>query len=207
MNYALAQIYLLLSFCAPLCTLHLCVNFYYNPVCGCLCHHQRQQHPWPPLLNFASVVAVVVVIVLGSCLLLLAPSHPPNMPLLQTTCNSFSSLGPAQKQSWENCFCRPHWGRWCLSVGLLSSPLPILLLLLPRAAVDWHYVVTDFNCIPRKGDTHTHTYLKYHTLIHTCTSLTFVSHVQNCNFVSVGVGVVGVTFSIFPLSVQKIVTL
>lgn len=51
------------------------------------------------------------------------------MPLLQTTCNSFSSLGPAQKQSWENCFCRPHWGRWCLSVGLLSSPLPILLLL------------------------------------------------------------------------------
>lgn len=129
MNYALAQIYLLLSFFTPLCTLHLCVNFYYNPVRGWLCHHQRQQHPWPPLLNGASVV--VVVIVVGSCLLLLlAPSHPPNMPLLQTTCNSFSSLGPAQKQSWENCFCWPHWGRWCPSVGLLSSALPILLLLL-----------------------------------------------------------------------------
>lgn len=139
---------------------------------------------------------------------MLAPTHPPNMPLLQTTCNSFSSLGPAQRQSWENCFCRAHWGRWCLSVGLLSSPLPILLLLHLHpptlAAVDWHYVVTDFNCIPRKGDTHTHIQSTTHT--HTCKSFTFVSHVQNCNFVSVGV-VVGVTFSIFPLSVQKIVTL
>lgn len=104
---------------------------------------------------------------------MLAPTHPPNMPLLQTTCNSFSSLGPAQKQSWENCFCRPHWGRWCLSVGLLSSPLPILLLLHLHpptlAAVDWHYVVTDFNCIPRKGDTHTHTIRHIQSTTHTHT--------------------------------------
>lgn len=95
------------------------------------------------------------------------------MPLLQTTCNSFSSLGPAQKQSWENCFCRPHWGRWCLSVGLLSSPLPILLLLhllpLPTFASpcsSWLALCCHGFQLHSTERRHTHTYPKYHTHTH-----------------------------------------
>jgi len=106
----------------------------------------------------SAIIAFCMAVVVGVGIRLLSLAHPPLTPTSCSICNSFSSLGPAQKQCWETFFTVGYIG-----VGGVSwSPLP------PDTAVDWHYVVTDFNCIPRKGDTNTHTHI--HTYIHTCHS-------------------------------------
>lgn len=98
--------------------------------------------------------ACASVVVLGSRLPLLAV-HFPVLDLRKSCAGKLFSVG---------CY-----SFFLLYIGVggvcwypLSSPSPA-----------WHYVVTDFNCIPWKGCTHTQ------IITHTCT---FVSHVQHLQF-------------------------